>query len=58
VEVRQAEQRGAAWLERDRRVRDAHKAVAEEIAHRQRLGVHLLELDPPEYLVVEIGRPG
>jgi conjugative relaxase-like TrwC/TraI family protein len=56
--ARQLEQQRTAWLERHRPVQDAHKAVAEELAHRRRLGARLLELDPPGYLVAELGRPG
>jgi hypothetical protein len=54
--LRRAQQRHLGWLEaHDRELRVQERAVAREDAWRRRVDQHALALDPPGWLVAELG---
>jgi hypothetical protein len=55
--VDEHERRRAGWQERTASVRHRAREVATELGHRTLLGVRTLEIDPPQHLVDELGRP-
>ena len=56
-EVDEHERRRAGWGERTAGVRARAQAVMAELGNRTLLGVRTLEIDPPDHLVRELGRP-
>jgi conjugative relaxase-like TrwC/TraI family protein len=56
-EVDDHERRRAGWGERMAGTRARARAVMAELGNRTLLGVRTLEIDPPQHLVDELGRP-
>jgi conjugative relaxase-like TrwC/TraI family protein len=55
--VDEHERRRQAWTERTTPVRARATAVLQELGHRSMIGARALEVDPPQHLVDELGRP-
>ena len=56
-EVDEHERGRAGWNERMAGVRTRARAVVAELGLRAQVGVRALELDPPQHLIDELGRP-